>query len=185
MHQCFIQNWNNVVPVDAIIYHLGDMFFKDFKKSAQILHELNGVIHLIRGNHYRIDERMEKDHPYKIAWLKDYFELKVNDPTPVGIRQILVLFHYAMVTWNRSHYGSVLLFAHSHSTLNSWIEEHMPHARMLDVGVDSVARLLAKSKGHPELLQQEDYRPISYAEVKLFLKDKTGHSVDHHKSPEE
>ena len=185
MNECFIENWNKVVGPDDHVYHLGDMFFKDFQKSAQILHKLNGFIHLIRGNHYRTDEHMAKCHPYKIAWFKDYFELKVNDPTPFGARQMLVLFHYAMVTWNRSHYSSILAHGHSHSTLNSWIEEHMPHARMLDVGVDSVARLLAKQKGHENLLQEEDYRPISYAEVKLFLKDKIGHSVDHHKSPEE
>jgi calcineurin-like phosphoesterase family protein len=41
----------------------------------------------------------------------------------------LVLCHYAMRTWNRSHYGAIQLYGHSHGNLPG-------DSQSCDVGVD-------------------------------------------------
>jgi len=55
MDAAFIENWNSVVePLDNV-YHLGDLSFgprcKDIIYIQRIVRKLNGVKHLILGNH--------------------------------------------------------------------------------------------------------------------------------------
>lgn len=59
--QAIIDNWNSVVGPKDIVYHLGDVAWS--KKAAdKNLPQLNGVKHLIGGNHD------------KHQWLAKYFE---------------------------------------------------------------------------------------------------------------
>ena len=51
-------------------------------------------------------------------------ELKVGE-------QLVVLDHYPMRSWNKSHYGSWQLYGHHHGTL-----PEDPNAFQMDVGVD-------------------------------------------------
>ena len=65
-----------------------------------------------------------------------------------------------------------------HANHNPWKAEHMPQARSLDVGVDSVAAMFGG--------KSEDYRPISYDELKAYMTTKKGNlSVDHHEESQE
>ena len=49
--EIIIENWNNVVHNDDIVYHLGDTMLNDNIKGIQFFNNLNGHIFLIRGNH--------------------------------------------------------------------------------------------------------------------------------------
>ena len=51
MNDVLIQNWNNVVPKDGIIFHLGDFAFGGSQLWNDVLSKLNGHIYLILGNH--------------------------------------------------------------------------------------------------------------------------------------
>ena len=51
MNETIIQNWNEVVPPDGIVYHLGDLCMGKAEDIEPILKRLNGHIVLIRGNH--------------------------------------------------------------------------------------------------------------------------------------
>ena len=53
MNQCMFDNWNSVVGVDDIVYHLGDVLFGIDKEQwlAENFNKLNGKKHLILGNH--------------------------------------------------------------------------------------------------------------------------------------
>ena len=53
MDELMIANWNQVVPADGTVYHLGDFCFGDAGKVAKIIERLNGNIVLIKGNHDR------------------------------------------------------------------------------------------------------------------------------------
>jgi calcineurin-like phosphoesterase family protein len=60
---------------------------------------------------------------------------------------LVVLFHYAMRVWNRSHRGAWHLFGHSHGQLQ-------PEGRSCDVGVDcwdfkpvSLEKIIASRSG--------------------------------------
>ena len=100
---------------------------------------LNGMKYLIVGNHD--SEKCIKSKHW--ASVNNMFELKLtNHPSLDTKRQLIVLNHYAMRTWNKSHHGSWHLFGHSHNTL-------LPHGQSFDVGVDCW-----------------DYTPISVEQVK-------------------
>jgi len=46
-----IRRWNEVVPQDGIVYHLGDFCFGSIRRWEEVRAQLNGKIHLIVGNH--------------------------------------------------------------------------------------------------------------------------------------
>ncbi len=92
------------------VYHLGDFAFiypKKVKQLLEIIKELNGNIHFIRGNHCdkRTWQLVEDSGVVHIEWVKDYHEMDVQG-------QPVVLSHYPMEVWNRSHHGSWMLHGH-------------------------------------------------------------------------
>lgn len=51
MDKKLIDNWNNKVPKDGIVFHLGDFAWGGFNFWKKIREQLNGDIILIKGNH--------------------------------------------------------------------------------------------------------------------------------------
>jgi calcineurin-like phosphoesterase family protein len=51
MNKRMIENWNNKVPTDGIVFHLGDFSWGGYQQWKQIREQLNGDIILIKGNH--------------------------------------------------------------------------------------------------------------------------------------
>ena len=151
--EALIRNWNNKVPQDGIVYHLGDFCF-DEDEAKKIIERLNGQIFLIKGNH----DRKINSYKHMFGWVRDYYELKVDDPDARGGKQLIVLCHYAMRVWNKSHHGAFHCYGHSHGSLPD-----DPHSKSFDVGVDC-----------------HNYTPLSYREVKTIMKGKQYKPVDHH-----
>jgi len=150
-----IQRWNSRVGIMDDVYHLGDFAFIYPKKIGllfEILGELNGQIHLIRGNHcdHKVWQLVEDQNLPQIMWIKDYHELKVQG-------QPIVLCHYPMEVWNGSHHGSWMLHGHCHGSL-------APRGRRLDVGIDNHA----------------GQQVFSYAEVAEHMARQKFVVVDHH-----
>ena len=116
MNETIIKNWNDVVGLRDVVYHLGDF---GFKGADSILSRLNGQIHLIHGNHdnsmIKRNRRFITSSPIK--------EIRIN-----GIKTVLQ--HYSMRVWNASFHGSYHLFGHSHGSLSSY-------GLSFDVGVDA------------------------------------------------
>lgn len=158
MDESLIQKWNEVVGEHDFIYHLGDFFLCDKEKALSIIKRLNGHIFLVRGNHDKTAEQI-KD---KFIWIKDYHELKVPDQNVIGGKQNIILFHYAMRTWNKQHHGSIMLYGHSHGSLPD-----DPNSRSFDIGVDC-----------------HDGYPLSYESVVKIAQTKVFVSCDNHKGKE-
>jgi calcineurin-like phosphoesterase family protein len=59
MNEALIANWNSVVGVDDVVYHLGDFSFG--KNIKEIRDRLNGKIHLVMGNHDRRNVMVKAD----------------------------------------------------------------------------------------------------------------------------
>lgn len=121
MDEKLISLWNSVIPPNGHVFHLGDLSFRNRPRTESILARLNGIKHLILGNH---------DHLSKVAyaafqWVKDYYELKIEDTG-----QMFVLCHFAFRTWNKAHHGAINLHGHSHGNLP-------PIGGQMDVGVDT------------------------------------------------
>lgn len=91
--------------------------------------------------------------------VSDLVTVKIQDHDAEGGVQRVVLCHFPMLVWDRSHHGAWQLHGHCHGTLPP-----DPHARRMDVGVDAVA----------------GYAPISYEEVKRVMLGKSWRAVDRH-----
>lgn len=117
MDSTLIANWNKRVCLTDTIYVVGD--FTLGADHDKYLSQLKGDKILILGNH---DQESVARH--SLGWKAVYkmLELRYN-------KQTIVLCHYAMRVWNKSHYGSLHLYGHSHGKI-------APTAYSCDVGVD-------------------------------------------------
>jgi calcineurin-like phosphoesterase family protein len=148
MNNVMIDNWNKKVPKDGIVFHNGDLGMQPLDVLVDILYSLNGKIFLIKGNHDKNLISPNSENPLKIKlierfeWIKDYYELWVQDSNLESKKQLFCMMHYPMACWNLSHYGqSIMLHGHSHGNFKG-------PGKILDVGVNS-----------------HNYTPLSYQEV--------------------
>lgn len=150
-----IARWNARVGLMDHVYHLGDFAFAGFKQREEVVNiikELNGQIHFIRGNH--CDSRMWQDivdrNLAHVIWVKDYAEIRVEN-------QKVILCHYPFETWNGAHHGSWHLHGHCHGSLPAV-------GKRLDVGIDN----------HPE------FQVFSWDEIKEHMAKQEFVVKDHH-----
>lgn len=115
MNESLVLAWNSVVHPGDVVYHLGDFAFK---RHAYFAERLHGQIVLIEGSHDRMDSKARKS----FQWVGPRHTVN-GDPD-------IILSHYAMRVWPRSHYGTWHLFGHSHGRLEPW-------GKSFDVGVDA------------------------------------------------
>ena len=155
MNEELIKSWNSVVGEDDDVYHDGDFSLTNSNKTERILERLNGNIHLITGNHEKSVLKSGKCKE-RFVWIKSYHEMYVD-------KQAIVLCHYGMRVWNKSHHGAWMLYGHSHDSM-----EHTVWGRSMDVGVDSAYRILG------------EYRPFSFEEIKAIMDKREDNPVDHH-----
>ena len=124
-----IQRWNNVVGHNDHVFHLGDFSFAGPDRTIDLIYRLNGVKHLIAGNH---DAKHRKNQKFVEAFqfVVDYHEMTVQDDELPEHKQHIVLCHYPIMSWNKARYGSWHLHGHCHGTVKS------PGVKRYDVGVD-------------------------------------------------
>lgn len=140
MNSIMIKEWNRKVKPKDTIYHLGDVSFLSPQATIHILKQLNGRKILIKGNHdYKVPQAVMAEWD-EVHHLK---QIKIDNHT-------IVMCHFPMLRWNKSHYGSWMLCGHSHG--------HIPFdfkVKRLDVGVDC-----------------HDFKPLSFEEVRSIMLDK-------------
>jgi len=115
MDETIINNHNSVVGSSDIVIHAGDFCWCNTVKDAhkQYISKLNGNHIFLRGSHDK--------------WMNYTF----NDMFTKTIEGAhIVVCHYAMRVWPRSHYNSWQLFGHSHGKLT-------PVGKQMDIGVDT------------------------------------------------
>ncbi len=104
------QRHNSLVTDDDTVVHVGDLAFAK-KRPQQLIDTLKGKHVFIKGSHDK--------------WL--------HGSPPIWETEIaghsIVVCHYAMRTWPRSHYGTWHVFGHSHGRLPD-------QGLSYDVGVD-------------------------------------------------
>lgn len=121
MNEQMVMRWNDVVSSDDHVYHLGDFSFGKPQETLEIVRRLNGVKHLVLGNH---DHVMEKGGiPAEFEWIKSMYDLKVGRDIRV------VMCHYPILSWNRMNYGAFHIHGHRHCLGEN-------KGRRYDVGVD-------------------------------------------------
>ena len=116
MEEKLISNWNDTVTKKDIVYLLGDFCWGSPKMAIKILSQLKGSIHLIKGNHDRLNKELESLF-VTVSWQK-----KIK----VGGRKY-ILSHYPFRTWAGQGKGTYNIHGHCHGNL-----EPLPDA--IDVG---------------------------------------------------
>jgi calcineurin-like phosphoesterase family protein len=118
MDELLINNWNAVVTKADIIYHCGDLCWRSPNFTKPIIQQLNGEIHLIIGNHDKLNQELIKMFA-SVAHLK---RIKIDG-------QRIWLSHFPLKTWSGQNEGTWNLHGHSHGKL---INSEM---NAVDVGV--------------------------------------------------
>lgn len=129
MDEILVERWNSVVSHKDVVYYVGDLTLGNYQFASTVLSMLKGTIVFIEGSHDK--------------WLRDYDEgypPRSASGTPVKLfppvaninerGKIITLCHYAMRSWDRSHYGTWHLFGHHHGALE-------PYGLSFDIGVDT------------------------------------------------
>ena len=126
MNEKLIENRNDTVSDRDEIYVIGDFAFMGTQQTEVILKHLKGRKYLLRGNHDKsLNETMALKYFERI---KVYCVLKVQERDHQI--QKVVLFHYALRTWDSAPYGAWNLYGHSHGNL-----KEDPESLSLDAGV--------------------------------------------------
>lgn len=143
-----IRRWNETIPEDGIVFHLGDFCQGGSRQWNEILYRLHGKIYLILGNHDLRNIRQ--------GYIQR-FELVTQQMTIVVGGQSIILNHNPFLCYGGSYRDVWQLFGHVHSGPLSRTGLDLPRLKMLfplqyDVGVDN-----------------NDFRPVSFAEVKAKI----------------
>ena len=127
MDESIIQNINDVVKENDILYHLGDFCFTkhNYSRVKEYRDQINcRNVHLMLGNHDVKSYVMSH-----FASTTDYLKIKINT-------QKIILCHYPFAVWDSSHHGSFNLAGHSHGTFKPSLPNEISNGLCLDVGVD-------------------------------------------------
>jgi len=134
MDEDLIDRFNKKVPKDGFTIHGGDFYLGRDKHlvNKRYVSRLNGSHLFLMGSH---DKWLDNSKTHELV------ELRIDG-------QLIVVCHYAMRVWPVSHYGSWLLYGHSHGGLPSEGKSH-------DIGVDNTG-----------------FDPLSYDDIKTIMEDK-------------
>lgn len=113
MDEELIRRHNSVVKSGDAVIHAGDFTLRDKVFAWNTIARLNGSHFFLVGSH---DRWLPKNTPY------------ILENTINGV--FMVVCHYAMRTWRKSHYNSIHLYGHSHGRLD-------PIGKQWDIGVDN------------------------------------------------
>lgn len=157
MNETLIRKWNETVPADGIVFHLGDFGFGNARDTDSILRRLNGTKYLILGNHDM--KNVRQSYMVLFAHISQQMTIRVGG-------QSIILNHNPFLCYGGSYRDTWQLFGHVHSgPMNNTGLDHprLQHLfpRQYDVGVDN-----------------NGFRPVSFAEVKKRIEEQVAAARD-------
>ena len=158
MNRKLIENWNNVVKPDDLVFHLGDFAFGGQPLWRSIREQLNGNIILIKGNH---DDRNLKNG-CKVLFDGVYDQVKFYIEN-----RCIYLNHYPFLCYGgsyRSEEDAVFqLFGHVHSGPNS-------------TGLDNDRLKMLFPYQYDVKIDNNNYTPVSWEQIKEIIHEQTTES---------
>ena len=140
MNRVIIANYNAMVGNTDTVYLLGDLCHRiPVEEANELIGKLKGRKILIRGNH---DKNYD---PELFEEITDFKTISVD-----GI--YIALMHYPMLSWPKSHHGSLQLHGHIHSSREDNEANRQAGVRRYDVGMDA-----------------NDYCPVSIKQILTFF----------------
>lgn len=162
MNHTILGNVCNTLKKGDMLYYLGDFAMTRSTNSMEghmkALALTGAQLYFIKGNHDSKDT-IKLYQNYGI-YLGEQKKIRVPDESvEMGYREI-VLNHYAMRVWDKSHHGAWHLYGHSHHSLPD-----LKDSLSIDVGING--------KGY-------NYNILDYDQVKTYMKAKDYKPIDHH-----
>ena len=133
MNRDLINNWNSRVSNDDHVYIVGDLFYggRDAagqKDAVAIVKKLNGILHLVAGNH-DLPYLKNTDYHYLFADV-DHLRYLSYDGKDI------FLCHYPLAEWSGFFRGSWHIFGHIHNQKNAAFLHMRNLEHALNAGVD-------------------------------------------------
>jgi len=133
MNRVLIDNWNSRVTNDDHVYIVGDLFYggrnaAGIKEAIKIVKRLNGILHLIAGNH-DIPYLKSMDYHYLFADVDQLRYLKLG-------KEHIILCHYPIAEWSGYFRGSWHIYGHIHNAKNTAYLHMKNLEKALNTGVD-------------------------------------------------
>lgn len=115
--EALVENWNNKVGIDDDVYILGDISWHGSMKTVEIFKQLNGIKHLIKGNH---DDKILRNRELQALFIEicDYKEIYIDNSSSI------VLCHYPIPCFKNHYYKWVHLYGHVHNSFEWNMMEH-------------------------------------------------------------
>lgn len=162
MHDVMLRRWNAKVTNADTVYILGDVSMRGRNDALiALVAQLKGKKVLICGNHDDLT-----DYRYKQLFedIRDYKELSESFG---GQSYKLVLFHYPILMWKDQHKGTILLYGHTHNSVEEKFFQKcvadMNESEELSLRRHGGKKLVAINIGcmHPHM----NYEPQSLKEI--------------------
>jgi len=130
MNSTIVDNINQVVGENDILFHLGDWSFGGFDSIKEFRDRIICKnIHLILGNH---DHHIENNKNEIASLFTSVSQYQVLYLEYKNRKYSFVLFHYPICSWHDMNAGRMLLHGHTHLPPDYKIGQ----GKSIDVGVD-------------------------------------------------
>lgn len=134
-HDEWLMNlWNSTIKREDVVYILGDFSLGNKEYTEKILNKLHGKKYLIRGNHDKSCQGLER----YFEWVGDVKEVKFTHNQFSFIDEneafCVEMCHFPFLSWNRRPHGTVCAHGHCHGSIDNWNKESKE--LRVDVGLD-------------------------------------------------
>lgn len=147
MNETLIDNWNQVVGKDDIVFHLGDFCLGGAAEWTKLLDRLNGKIYLILGNHDLKNIRQGFIQRFEHVALQMFITVD---------KQKMYLSHYPFLCFEGGYKDVWQLFGHVHTRKNN-------------TGIDAERLQYLYPTQYDVGVDNNDFRPVSFEEVKVII----------------
>jgi len=143
-NETMISNHNSIVKSNDTTVHAGDFCWaKNYQGAQKFISRLNGNHIFLKGSH---DKWLQRNKSIQI-WEKQF-----------GKKVYLVVCHYAMHSWARSHYNSWHLYGHSHHDLNLSGKRHcisVENTNYFPISFEEIEEIMEKKGDNPNYIPPE------------------------------
>jgi len=165
MNLGLISNWNGKVSKTDTVYVLGDFIMcgNNKERVMDIINTLNGKIYLILGDH---DRSSQGARHRRLKIVDRIFDIKPKDCPPI------ILSHYPIHRWAKSHYNSWHLYGHCHGRLDLHGKTHdvgVDINRYSPISLDKIIEIMRSKPDNPNLIKkrEKDVKSIELKQLEL------------------
>jgi len=146
MNHALIMNWNRTVGKKDIVFYVGDIGYNNryVKEMKDVVHQLNGVIIFVLGNHDYIHNIQSYD---RFAEIHEVLRIQIDSTK-------YTLSHHPFRSWNSKKHGACNLHGHEHGRmlpLKNTMDVGVPANGYAPVSLDQVKVYIDQHKDSPEI----------------------------------